>query len=162
MIVAGEVREGGVDALLTKAPRDAKVDRGALDERMADRQLAPLVGEDAGVGGDLQRAFVDQAVPGREVGMLSRAIRACPLADVRHLRRHGETVIAQLICDPHVQCEGVARHRVQPDPHHDAMRLALGRSPGAPPQQAVNRVVPLRLGERDLIVDPIEAVAAIG
>src|SRR5438034_10995411 len=42
VIVAGEVREGGVDALLTKAPRDAKVDRGALDERMADRQLAPL------------------------------------------------------------------------------------------------------------------------
>src|SRR5262249_28275036 len=45
--------------------------------------------------------------------------------------------------------------------HHDAVRLVLAGDPGGPTHEAVDRVVRLRLAERDLMGTTVELVAAV-
>jgi ribokinase len=117
---------------------------------------------DPGRAVELEHAFVDQARPRREVGVLAGAERAGNLADVGRRNRDGEAVVGELVGDLHLDGERVSLHRVEACLHDDAIGLSLGELPGPPVQEPVDRVALLRLGQRDLILDAVEAVAAVG
>jgi hypothetical protein len=51
---------------------------------------------------------------------------------------------------------------VQPNPHGDALGLALEHLPGTPAQQAVDGGARRRLAEGELVLDSVEAVMTVG
>ncbi len=122
-----------------------------------------LVHQQAGARGQLQFAAVDRACAGREVGMLTCSVWTSARADINRTNRHVQAVLTQLVSDDGIQRKRISGLRVKARGHHHAaMRLALGRPPRAPAQQAVNRIALCRLGERELVVLAVELVAALG
>src|SRR5277367_1920851 len=93
--------------------------------------------------------------------MLAGGVGAGSPTDVDGGRGHRQARVAQLIRDVYIEGERVAVEGVQPRPHDDAIGRTLHRPPGTPAQEAMDRVVLRRLGQRHLGVDTLEAIAAV-
>ncbi len=93
--------------------------------------------------------------------MLAGADRARPLPAVRQRRRHGQPVGVEGIGHAYVEQVRIAGGAVQPDAHRHAIGLLLDRLPGAPAQQAVDRVVVLGLAQVELELLAGELVGAV-
>jgi hypothetical protein len=70
-------------------------------------------------------------------------------------------VAVEQILDAECERKRVAGLRTDDVLHHDAGRLTLPDGPGCPADEAVDRVLVLRLGERQLVASPLELVAAV-
>src|SRR5262249_34508917 len=93
--------------------------------------------------------------------MSAAAVGTWDRSDVRGRCPHAETAVRERVFDAEVEAEWVARLRIEDVFHHDPVRLVHNGSPGSPADEAVDRVVALRLVQRQLIAASVELVAAI-
>jgi hypothetical protein len=84
-----------------------------------NRKLTLLVGEEAYLGGKLEETVVYQSVTGRDVGMLAHPIWTCTLTDIHGSGGYQESSFAQFVGDRDIQCERIARERMQSSAHHN-------------------------------------------
>ena len=110
---------------------------------------------------ELEYEIVDATGRRGDVRVVPGAERARTGAEVLGGRANGQSVGAERILDAEPQRERIARLRVQHVLHHDARSVLLGRPPGRPADEAVNRVARRRLGQRELICRAVELVRPV-
>src|SRR3954451_5359683 len=157
-----QVGERVVHLEVAQPPRLAEVEFGAGDRYTIRRQLALVVGVDPRCRSELQLALVDQPFARREIGVLACPVRACRLAEVRRGRRHDQAVVPHLVRDRCVEDERIPLLRMDPRGPFNAALVAFEQDPVPPPQQPVDRVVLLRLGQRGLPRRALPLVRPVG
>ena len=104
---------------------------------------------------------VDGRRAGSEVGVGTSAVRSGCRADVGCGGVDVKAVVGERVADFQIKREGVAGLGVQPVSHRDPVCCTIGWSPVRPPCQAVDRVVLVGFGERELMVAAGEVVATV-
>ena len=94
--------------------------------------------------------------------MLAVRIGQVGVADVRRDGRHHEPLGADLVLDGDVERERIPGLRVHDGAHDDPRPFVDAWLPRLPPQEAVDRVVLLGLGERHLLRGAVPRVPAVG
>jgi hypothetical protein len=108
VVVTGEIGERVVHASLAQASRLQEVEARAFDGFAAGRQFALGVSDDPCTATQLQRAGVDVAATGREVGMLAVSIGTGTVAEGLGSRGDREAFGPELVGDPDPERERVA------------------------------------------------------
>lgn len=93
--------------------------------------------------------------------MLPASVGAGLIAVVGGDGRDAQSRLVEAVVDLHIQQERVPLERVEGRSHDNLVLGLAHRLPGSPMQEAVDGVVLVRFGEGDLIVCPVETVAAV-
>src|ERR1700730_14508282 len=160
ILVPYEVGECVVERRRADLPRLPEIVFRVLHGFPADRKAA-LVGPQDASRGRAHHQTIDSCGPGGEIRMSAAPVGTRVCADIRGRCPHPEAAVRQRIFDAEPEREGVTRLRKEDVLHHDPVWLAGGGGPGGPADEAVDRVVVLRLVQRELVAATVELVAAI-
>ncbi len=99
--------------------------------------------------------------PEGQIRMRAASVRARIGADVLGRHPNGEAGLGERVLDAQFERERIALLRMQPVAHHGSFRLARGDAPRRPADEAVDRVVAVRLRQWELVRPAVELVAPI-
>ncbi|GGU84350.1 hypothetical protein GCM10010498_48050 [Streptomyces cavourensis] len=121
----------------------------------------PAVDRLVAVAGQGQHAVVERFAD-RQVGVCAMGVRGGARAGVTAHEPDGEARTGiQGVRGLQVEAERVARRPVQVVGKGDGVRFLPDRPPGRPPDESVDRTVQLRFGDVELVLRPVEGVAAV-
>src|SRR5262245_61455396 len=158
--VTPEIREAMVELQRADRLSGSEVELRSVDRLPADRDRA-FVRDQCRLGRNAQLEPIHEAVAGREVRMHPEAIGARVLPHVRRLHPHRETVIANRVLRSEIERERVTGSRVQSMLEHGAFGTLLRNPPLGPAHEPVDRVLALRLVDRQLVALSFELVGPV-